>query len=110
MEGSARYFERVSDFDAEAFVRAVTLDYGAPDLAYNRWGEAPVGDSWQYDVGSVFIGWFINTYGEEAFHQMHVAMARDVRFTDALELVTGKTLSEVSDAFTAWLEDPDLAK
>ena len=112
IEGSARYFERVSDFDAESFVRGMTLAYGAPDVAYAIPDNSPDGSSssWPYHVGSVFIGWFIETYGEDAFHQMHVAMARDVRFTDALELVTGKTLSNVSDAFRAWLEDPNLAK
>ncbi|MCC7207354.1 MAG: hypothetical protein IT323_08610 [Anaerolineae bacterium] len=110
MEGSARYFERVSDFDAQTFVRAMSLAYGAPQVANGVQDLAPdKSGAWPYHVGSVFIGWFIDNFGEDAFHQMHVAMARDVRFPEALELVTGKTLRAVSDAFKAWLEDPSLA-
>jgi hypothetical protein len=105
IEGSARYFEQVPYDDYEGRVRKIVKVYGAPNLGYRVPDYPPDGSGvpWPYYVGMTFVKYIITTYGDEAFAQIHVAMARDMSFTDALKSALGKTLPQLNDEWTAWI-------
>jgi hypothetical protein len=105
IEGSARYFEEVPYDDYEGYVRKSVKAYGAPDLGYRVPDYPPDGSGvpWPYYVGMTFVKYIILTYGDEAFAQLHIAMARDMTFTDALKTVLGKTLPQLNTEWAVWI-------
>jgi hypothetical protein len=104
MEGSAFYLQYLPD-NILLRVRGVVQAYGPPSIAYRIPDVSPDGQvyAWQYYVGATFIMYLKETYGDDAFAKMHTALARDIDFTDALEMVTGKTLTQLSADWAVWI-------
>ena len=104
VEGSARYFEE-QPVDATALVRKMVARYGAPTLMQGIGSTAPDGRNigWKYYVGSSVLNYLRQTYGDGVFAKIQAAIARDIRFSDALKMATGKTLQEINSDWQAWI-------
>ncbi|MCC6974365.1 MAG: hypothetical protein IT322_10185 [Anaerolineae bacterium] len=107
IEGTARYFEQYFPWDMEAYLRALYQSFPPPRLDMRLSERAPDGSdvSYPYVVGMTFVTFFLEEYGEKAFQQVHVSLARLDTFPNALKLATGKTLSELSQAWQAWIKE-----
>ncbi|MBX3062768.1 MAG: hypothetical protein KF726_07325 [Anaerolineae bacterium] len=104
VEGSAMYFEEQTD-DILGKVKAVVRRTGAPSLMRGIGIYAPDGSNipWVYYVGATFVTYVRQTYGNEVFSEIHAAIARDIRFSDALEMATGKSLEELNIEWQSWI-------
>jgi hypothetical protein len=105
MEGTASYFEQVPDEDVYQRTRDLVITYGPPELTWGMSNDAPDGSNtpYVYYVGQTVAQYFIATYGEAGFAQMHLNLARDMRFEEALQQVTGGSLADFNKAWAAWL-------
>ncbi|GAB4547859.1 MAG: hypothetical protein OHK0023_09850 [Anaerolineae bacterium] len=106
MEGSATYFEGEADgVDEVEVVRRIARLAYPPDFRYRIPDEPPAGSyvPYPYYAGSTFITFLIEQHGLDAFQQVHVAMAKDEEFVDALVIATGKTLADLNSEFADWI-------
>jgi hypothetical protein len=104
VEGSARYFEE-QPIDILSRVKEIVRAYGAPTLMQGIGMRAPNGRNlgWKYYVGSTVVMYLRETYGDVVFAKIQAAIARDIRFSDALKMATGKTLQEIDADWEAWI-------
>lgn len=104
VEGSARYFEE-QPVDALALVKEYVQVYRPPSLMQGISNVAPNGRNigWKYFVGSTVVRYLRETYGNDVFAKIQAAIARDIRFSDALKMATGKTLQEIDADWQEWI-------
>jgi len=106
IEGSARYFEKpMPEADSKTVVTSYLKSYSPPSLVQGVTSIAPDGRNigWLYWVGATFVEFFRDTYGDSAFQEVHQALARDIRFDEALKMATGKGISELSAEWQSWI-------
>lgn len=106
IEGSARYFEKPGiETDPKTVVTNYLKYYSPPSLVQGVTSIAPDGRNigWLYWVGATFVEFFRDKYGDTAFQEVHQALARDIRFDEALKMATGKGISELSAEWQSWI-------
>jgi hypothetical protein len=105
VEGSATYFEEQEE-NVLGRVRKICRAYGRCSLLYGATMSAPDGSGvpWLYYVGSSFVAFLREKYGPAVFSEIHAAIARDIRFTDALKMATGQTFERLNAEWQVWIE------
>jgi flavodoxin/predicted small secreted protein len=105
VEGSATYFEEQTD-DVLGRVKQIVKRVGEPPSLMQGVGiSAPDGSRvpWVYYVGSTFVMFLRESYGDAVFAEVQAAIARDIRFSDALKMATGKSLEQLNAEWQAWI-------
>jgi hypothetical protein len=108
-EGNATFFELSQQYDYEGRVRQAAANGELPVLLEgigpNPAGAGPDGiGRWGYDVGYTFFKWFVDNYGLEG-HRELITLLQSTGTTrnQALEAVTGLTVTEIETAWREWL-------
>jgi hypothetical protein len=104
VEGNATLFELEQYYDYEAAVRALAAAGQLPALLDGTGPGVSGRDARRgYDIGYTFWRWLVDNYGLEGHYQLITLVNEGMARNDAIEQVTGLSVTEVESRWRVWL-------